>query len=325
MHPAQRDLGGADQAEVAVLDRIDLRFVPARREPDPLQDTITGQVGRDDGSESRVDQFSERELLECQVEEDGVVLEEVEAGPADLAGGLEIDQVEVLAQLDVVLGLEVELAGRADFADLAAVVLGQADRGVGMRQVGDSPQPLGHLGLEPAEPLFFVGDRRLERLPSSIKADRFCGSRSLPVAWATSFWRRRISSTAWSKPRRSPSSATARSTSSSTSGGAFRLRQFCLTASVLATTNFRSSMGIPFHCSSTAASDLAELARAIDSFASSPAGALALMPRWKSAIAELLVGAVQVIVVLAPAQEQRVDAQLLLDQARRPGSSPPRG
>ena len=164
MHPAQGDLGGADQAEVGVLDRIDLRLVPARREPDPLQDTIAGQVGRDDGREARVDQFSQGELLERQVEQDGVVLEEVEAGPADLAAGLEVDQVEVLAQLDVVLGLEVEDAGRADLADLAALVLGQADGGVGMGQVGDSPQPLGQLGLEAAEPLLFVGHRRLEAL-----------------------------------------------------------------------------------------------------------------------------------------------------------------
>ena len=33
-----------------------------------------------------------------------------------------------------------------------------------MGQVGDPPQPLRDLGLEPAEPLFLVGDRRLEPL-----------------------------------------------------------------------------------------------------------------------------------------------------------------
>ena len=114
VHSAQGDLGGADQAEVGILDRIDLRFDPARREPDPLQDMITCQIGRDDGGKSGVDQFSDRELLERQIEQDGVVLEEVEAGAADLAAGLEIDQVEVLAELDVVLRLEVERAGRAD-------------------------------------------------------------------------------------------------------------------------------------------------------------------------------------------------------------------
>ena len=71
--------------------------------PIPSRILIAGQVGRDDGREPGGDQFSDGELLECQVEQHGVVLEEVEAGPADLAAGLEVDQVEVLAQLDVVL------------------------------------------------------------------------------------------------------------------------------------------------------------------------------------------------------------------------------
>ena len=39
---------------------------------------------------------------------------------------------------------------------------------------------------------------------------------------------------------------------------------------------------------------------------------------------KLLVGAMQIVVVLAPAQEQGVDAQVLLDQSRRPESSLPR-
>ena len=52
VHPAQRDLGGADQAQVAVLDRIDLRLLAAGGEPDALQDIITGQVGRDDRREA---------------------------------------------------------------------------------------------------------------------------------------------------------------------------------------------------------------------------------------------------------------------------------
>ena len=139
--------------------------------------------------------------------------------PADLAAGLEVDQVEGLAELDVVLGLEVEGAGRADLAELAALVLGQADRGVGVGQVGDAPEPLAAArpraagAAPPPRPT-----SALSRLPSSISAARFAGSFSLPVAWATSFCRRRTSSTAWSSPLRSPSSATTRSTSSSDVG-----------------------------------------------------------------------------------------------------------
>ena len=246
MHSAQGDLGRADQAEVGVLDRIDLRLDPARREPDPLQDTIAGQVGRDDGRESRVDQFSQRELLKCQVEQDGVVLEEVEAGPADLAAGLEIDQVEVLAQLDVVLGLEVEHAGRADLAELAAVVLGQADRGVGVREVGDSLQALGHLGLEPAEPLFLLGDRRLQPLAlvdqrGSLLRDRARGRWPGPPRSAGGGSPRPPGADPGARPRARPRDRRRRARRAAT----LRLRQFCLTASVLATTNFRSSMGTP--------------------------------------------------------------------------------
>ena len=116
------------------------------------------------GVNPAADQLPDRELLERQVQEHGVVLEEVEAVPGDLAAGLEVDQVERLAELDVVLGREVEGAGRADLAELAAVVLGLADRGVGMGQVGDAPQPLADLVLQQPEPLLLVADLGLEPL-----------------------------------------------------------------------------------------------------------------------------------------------------------------
>ena len=128
-HAAQRDLGGADQAEVAVLDRVDLRLDPSGGEPDAFQNTVTGKIGSDDGREPGSDQGSDRELLKCQLQEHGVVLEKVEAGARDLAAGLEVDQVEGLAELDMVLDREVESPRRADLAELAAVVLGDARRG----------------------------------------------------------------------------------------------------------------------------------------------------------------------------------------------------
>ena len=67
-----------------------------------------------------LDQVPHGELLKRQLEQDGVVLEEVEAVAGDLAAALEIDQVEHLADLDVVFGGEVEGAGRAHLAQLAA-------------------------------------------------------------------------------------------------------------------------------------------------------------------------------------------------------------
>ena len=132
--------------------------------PIPSRICIAGQVGGDDGRESRVDQLPDRELLEGQVEQHGVVLEEVEAGAGDLAAGLEVDQVEGLAELDVVLDREVERAGRADLAELAAIVLGAADGRVGMGQVGDPPQPLADLVVQHPELLFLVADLGLEAL-----------------------------------------------------------------------------------------------------------------------------------------------------------------
>ncbi len=71
------------------------------------------------GREAAVDQLPHGELLEGQVEQHGVFLEEVETGAGDLAAGLEVDQVERLADLDVILGREVECLG-ADLADLAS-------------------------------------------------------------------------------------------------------------------------------------------------------------------------------------------------------------
>src|SRR5207247_5572442 len=58
----------------------------------------------------------------------------------DFAAGLEVDEVQRLADLDVVFRLEVERAGRADTADLATLVLGRADRGIGVGEVGRSEE-----------------------------------------------------------------------------------------------------------------------------------------------------------------------------------------
>ena len=116
------------------------------------------------GVNPAADQLPDRELLEGQVQQHGVVLEEVEAGAGDLAAGLEVDQVEGLAQLDVVLDREIERAGGADLAELAAVVLGLPDRRVGMGQVGNPPQPLADLVVHHPQPLFLVADLGLEPL-----------------------------------------------------------------------------------------------------------------------------------------------------------------
>ena len=60
--------------------------------------------------------------------------------PSDLPSRFEVDQVEGLADDDVIACREVEDARLADLTELSALVFGQADRGVGMRQIGDASQ-----------------------------------------------------------------------------------------------------------------------------------------------------------------------------------------
>ena len=85
------------------------------------------------------------------------------------------------------------------------------------------------------------------------------------------------------------------------------MRQFCLTASALATTIFQVEHGYYPACRRSA------LRIRLSPSSSSRVGA-GLDAAVEVGEGELLVGAVQVVVVLAPAQEQRIDAQLLLDQ-----------
>ncbi len=47
----------------------------------------------------------------------------METGPADSARGLEVDEVERLAKLDVILAVKSKDAGGAEFAEFAAVGL----------------------------------------------------------------------------------------------------------------------------------------------------------------------------------------------------------
>jgi hypothetical protein len=115
VHPAQGNLGGSDQAEVGLLDRVDLRLLASGVEADPFEDAHPGEVGGDDRDVTATGQLADGELLERQLQEDRVVLEEVESCARDLSAGLEVDQVEALADLDVILRLEVEGLGRTDF------------------------------------------------------------------------------------------------------------------------------------------------------------------------------------------------------------------
>ena len=165
VHPAEGNLGRADQTKVGVLDGVDLRLGPARVESDPFEDRDPGEVGGCDRSKPGLDQRVERELLKRQVKQHGVVLEEVEPIPRDLAAGLEVDQIQGPADLDVVLGREVEGLRHSHPAQLLALFLGLADRGVRVGQVGDPPELLLDFRFDAAEVVVVLSDGLLERLP----------------------------------------------------------------------------------------------------------------------------------------------------------------
>src|SRR5262249_17076156 len=83
--------------------------------------------------------------------QDGIVLEEIEAGAGDLAAGFEVNQIQGLAQLDVILDREVECAWAPHSAKLPAVALGSPDGCIRMSQVRDPPQALADPVLDHAK------------------------------------------------------------------------------------------------------------------------------------------------------------------------------
>ena len=144
----QRDLGGADQVEVVVLEPVDLVGVLAE-EPGALHDLGPHEHGRDHHGEAVGGGLLRGELQHAQLEQGAVAGEEVEAGAGDLRAPLHVEQPEALAQLEVVLGLEVEGGDLADPLDLHEVVLAAGGRALldDVRQQTLEPVDLGRRGL----------------------------------------------------------------------------------------------------------------------------------------------------------------------------------
>src|SRR2546430_13743685 len=78
-HSAERDLSRADKAEIAVLDRIDLRLGAARIEADALEDFVLRQVGSCGEREVFLQKNIESVPLQGQIEQNGVVLQKIKA------------------------------------------------------------------------------------------------------------------------------------------------------------------------------------------------------------------------------------------------------
>ncbi len=186
-------------------------------------------------------QHVDRVSLQRQLQQHGVVLEEVEAVPGHVGARLEIHQIELFGQLHVVQRLEVELRQRRLAAEQLQVRLvvhaDRARRGArGWGSAGgSSPTRRRSRRVPPARP----GSFREAAAPRSFRASRSAGSLALPIDLETSFAWRLSSSTSICMALRSASSCTKRSTSTFTP----RLTQFCLTSSAFSTMNRRSSMG----------------------------------------------------------------------------------
>ena len=110
VHAADRDFGSRNQRQVTPFNGIDLRRIATRNEADPLQNFVTGKVGRNDGHETLLPDTVHRVLDECQFEQYRFVLEKVEAGSGNFATPFHVDQVEPFAKFEMIEWFEVELA-----------------------------------------------------------------------------------------------------------------------------------------------------------------------------------------------------------------------
>ena len=110
--PAEGDLGGGHERQVAPGDRVDLRLRAPRHEAGPLEDRVPSQIGgRHDREPPPLEQV-DAVPRQCQFEEHAVIGEKVEAVPCHLRPGIEIKELESRAEVDMVEGLKRELRER---------------------------------------------------------------------------------------------------------------------------------------------------------------------------------------------------------------------
>ena len=169
-HSAQGDFGRGHQAQVGVLDAVDLRLRPAGNVAGAGQNVVPGQVGRGNGRKALAHQHVDRVSLQGQLQQHGLVLEEVEAVAGHVGARLEIHQIELLGQLHVVQRRKVELGQRRVAAEQFQVrLVVHADRRVGVRQVGNLPVDRVQFGGHLVE-LRLDGLRLLADLPALVFA-----------------------------------------------------------------------------------------------------------------------------------------------------------
>ena len=103
---AEGDLRRRDKAQVGVFDRIDLRFVAARNVTGALKDAILRQVGGNCRDKAFLNEFVHGELFERQFQQNGFVLQEIEARARDARSAFKVDEIELFCEFDVIKGLE---------------------------------------------------------------------------------------------------------------------------------------------------------------------------------------------------------------------------
>ena len=130
----QGDLRGTDQVEVVLLQAVDLVRVGAE-ETGATHDLGAHEHRRDHQLEALLGGLAGGQLHHAKLQQRAVAGEEVEAGTGDLRAALHVDQAEGLAELQVILRLEVEGGGLTDVLEDHEVLL--ATGGRALNDVGD--------------------------------------------------------------------------------------------------------------------------------------------------------------------------------------------
>src|SRR3989344_33968 len=150
------DFGGADKTQASFCKGVDLAFGSSRRESRSRDDLVTSKFRRCHRRKAMLDRQVQRETDEAEFEKNGFVLQEVELRAGDFRRRLKVQDVQLLAELDMIEWLEAELGGLANMLDGHVAVLIFARRNVGSDKIGNLEHFFGVL-------LFDDSDLFLER------------------------------------------------------------------------------------------------------------------------------------------------------------------
>ena len=157
---SDRDLGRSDQAHLVPLGEICLVAIE-REKPRPVHRRFVHQDRHRHGHETFGDHPIRRQAQHRLVEHRTGAFEHEVPRPGDLHAAGDVDDAQGLTQLDVVLGLKVELADRTFPSDLdvGAIV---AHRDVRRGRLGDAYHQLAEGGLKFADLLVELLDLALQ-------------------------------------------------------------------------------------------------------------------------------------------------------------------